>query len=68
MLAEAHSSPSAGKRLHLYVEAERAILKALPVIPIGSFVSHWAARPDVKEIHFDVMGGFDATSVFLAEE
>jgi peptide/nickel transport system substrate-binding protein/oligopeptide transport system substrate-binding protein len=66
MLAQAHSSPSPGKRLHLYVEAERAILKALPIIPIGSFVTHWAARPEVKEIHFDVMGGFDANQVFVS--
>ncbi|HET7482872.1 MAG TPA: ABC transporter substrate-binding protein, partial [Actinomycetota bacterium] len=67
LLEQAHAAGSPGKRQHLYVEAERTILKSLPVIPIGSFVSRWAARPNVEDIHFDVMGGFDATNVFLAK-
>lgn len=66
LLAQAHRSPSAGKRQTLYIEAERQILRSYPVVPIGSFISHWAARPQVQNIAFDVMGGFDAAEVDLA--
>ena len=65
LLAQAHRSPSAGKRESLYIEAERQILRSYPVVPIGSFISHWAARPQVQGIAFDVMGGFDAAEVDL---
>ena len=65
LLAEAHRSPAAGRRLTLYIQAEKAILRSYPVIPIGSFVTHWAVQPQVEEIKFDVMGGFDATEVDL---
>lgn len=67
LLAEAHRSASQGKRLQLYAEAERVIMRSFPIVPIGSFETHWAAQRDVRAIRFDVMGGFDATEVFLAE-
>ena len=67
LLRDAHRAPSPGKRLALYIEAETAILRSLPVVPIGSFVSHWAVQPQVENIAFDVMGGFDAAEVDLAE-
>ena len=67
LLAQAHSAPSAGKREALYIEIEKAVLRDLPVIPIGSFLSHWAVRPQVGNISFDVMGGFDAAEVDLAD-
>ena len=67
LLAEAHRSASEGKRLLLYAEAEKAIMASAPIIPIGSFETHWAAQRDVRAIEFDVMGGFDAAEVFLAE-
>jgi peptide/nickel transport system substrate-binding protein/oligopeptide transport system substrate-binding protein len=65
LLDQARSEPSAGKRVQLYKEAEAAILEQVPVIPIGSFVSHWAAQARVEGIVFDVMGGFDAVDVSL---
>lgn len=68
LLREAHAEPSAGRRVQLYIEAEKAILKEVPVVPIGSFVTHWAAQPRVQELNFDVMGGFDAVNVFLEAE
>ncbi|MBW3594260.1 MAG: ABC transporter substrate-binding protein [Actinobacteria bacterium] len=68
LLAQAHRAPNAGKRLALYIEAEKAILRSAPVVPIGSFVSRWAVQPDVQDIAFDVMGGFDATEVDLAND
>jgi ABC-type transport system substrate-binding protein len=53
--------------LQLYIEAEKAILKKIPIVPIGSFVSHWAAQKNVAGIGFDVTGGFDAVNVSLSE-
>lgn len=68
LLAKAHSSPSEGRRRQFYVEAEREILKQVPIVPIGSFVTHWAVQPRVRDLVFDVMGGFDAVDVFLEDE
>ncbi|MEA2433109.1 MAG: oligopeptide transport system substrate-binding protein [Actinomycetota bacterium] len=66
LLDEARGEPSEGKRIQLYKEAEQAILEQVPVVPIGSFISHWAAQPRVQGIVFDVMGGFDAVGISLA--
>ena len=68
LLRSAHSERSLSRRTQLYVEAEKAILAAEPVAPIGSFITHWAAQPRVKELNFDVMGGFDAVNVFVEPE
>ena len=68
LIAQAHRAPSPGKRLSLYIEAERQILRDFAVVPIGSFVSQWAVQPNVENVSFDVMGGFDAAEVDLAEE
>ncbi len=67
LLAQAHRTHSPGKRLQLYIEAEKAILRKVPVVPIGSFQTHWAVQRDVAGIRFDVMGGFDAVEAFLRE-
>jgi peptide/nickel transport system substrate-binding protein/oligopeptide transport system substrate-binding protein len=53
------------KRTKLYRRAEELILKHAPIAPLGSFVMHWAAQPDVEGIRFDVLGGFDAADVSL---
>ncbi len=68
LLAEARAEPSKGRRLALYAQAEKTILRRLPIVPIGSFVTHWAAQPAVRGMRFDVMGGFDATHIFLEED
>ncbi len=68
LLAEAHAEPSDGRRVQLYIQAEKEILKQVPVAPIGSFVTHWATQPRVRDLNFDVMGGFDAVNVFLEAE
>jgi oligopeptide transport system substrate-binding protein len=67
LLAKARRTASEAVRAQTYVQAEKAILKSLPVVPIGSFVTHWVAQPWVQEIEFDVMGGFDAVEVSLGE-
>lgn len=68
LLDAARAETSQGKRTQLYIEAERAILRSLPVIPIGSFVTHWVAGPRVQQIAFDPVGGFDAAYVALSPE
>jgi oligopeptide transport system substrate-binding protein len=68
LLDEAHAERSDGRRLQLYAQAEKAILRDLPVVPIGTFTTHWAAKRSVRGIKFDVMGGFDAADIFLEEE
>jgi peptide/nickel transport system substrate-binding protein/oligopeptide transport system substrate-binding protein len=68
LLDEARAEPSEGKRVQLYKQAEVAILEQAPVIPIGSFVTHWAAQSRVSGIVFDVMGGFDAVGVSLSSD
>ncbi len=67
LLAKARRTASDDVRAQTYIQAEKEILKSLPVVPIGSFVTHWVAQPWVDEIEFDVMGGFDAVEVSLGE-
>jgi oligopeptide transport system substrate-binding protein len=67
LLERAHSEPSDNKRLQDYVEAEKAILKRVPIVPIGMFQTHWAAQKNVQDILFDQMGGFDAAGISLAD-
>ena len=65
LLVKARSEVSDKKRADLYRRAEQLILRNAPIAPLGSFVMHWAARPDVADISFDVLGGFDAVDVSL---
>lgn len=65
LLARARRTESEAVRAQTYVQAEKVILSEMPVVPIGSFVTHWAAQPWVDEIEFDVMGGFDAVEISL---
>ncbi len=68
LLDQARRESSSGRRSQLYVQAEKEILDQVPIVPIGSFVTHWAAQSRVEGIVFDVMGGFDAVSVSLTGE
>jgi oligopeptide transport system substrate-binding protein len=65
LLDAAHAEPSENKRLQSYVAAERAILRQAPIVPIGSFQTHWAAHKKVQEVVFDQMGGFDAVGISI---
>ena len=65
LLTRARAERSDSRRTQLYIEAEKEILRQVPIAPIGSFVTHWAAQPEVKDLSFDVMGGFDAVDIFL---
>ncbi len=67
LLEKAEGTKSARKRLALYKQAEKRILAAAPIVPIGSFETHWAAQPAVQGIEFDILGGFDADTVSIAE-
>jgi oligopeptide transport system substrate-binding protein len=59
LLDRAHGESRPSRRLALYKRAEKEILKRVPVVPIGSFVTHWAAQPIVEGLYFDAVGGFD---------
>lgn len=67
LLRRARSTRSEGKRAQLYAEAEKAVMQALPIAPIGSFVTHWAAQPRVEGFVFDQLGGFDMLGISLSE-
>jgi len=66
LLERAHRTASEEVRQQLYLEAEKTIMESVPVVPIGSFVTHWAAHEWVEGLVFDQMGGFDAVGVDLA--
>jgi oligopeptide transport system substrate-binding protein len=68
LLRQAGAERNDAKRLRRYVQAEKLILRELPVAAIGSFVTHWAAGERVADIVWDTMGGFDAVDITLAEE
>jgi oligopeptide transport system substrate-binding protein len=68
LLRRARSTRSEGKRIQLYVEAEKAVMDTLPIVPIGSFVTHWAAQPGVEGFVFDQLGGFDMLGISLTED
>lgn len=68
LLERARSEPSSGRRAALYERAEELILQAAPLIPIGTYVTSWAARPEVQGIVFDQLGGFDAAAATLATD
>lgn len=65
LLMRAHREPNEGARRSLYLQAEREILRRIPLIPIGSFTTHWVAQRGVRGVVFDNLGGFDATGVSL---
>jgi peptide/nickel transport system substrate-binding protein/oligopeptide transport system substrate-binding protein len=65
LLSKAHRETSPAKRERLYLTAERLVLQKMPVVPVGSFVMRWAAQDWVKDIDFDVTGGFDAAPVSI---
>jgi peptide/nickel transport system substrate-binding protein/oligopeptide transport system substrate-binding protein len=67
LLDRARATRSDGKRRQLYISAEKAIMAQLPIVPIGSFLAHWAALPRVQGFVFDQMGGFDAEGIELAD-
>jgi oligopeptide transport system substrate-binding protein len=65
LLDRAHRQADPARRLALYRRVERAIMNRMPVLPIGTFVTHWAAQPGVSGIEFDAMGGFDAAGISI---
>jgi ABC-type oligopeptide transport system substrate-binding subunit len=63
LLRRARAATSDKVAARLYRQAERVIMRALPVVPVGSFRMRWAVQPWVKDITFDAMGGFDAAPI-----
>ena len=68
LLRKARRTRDEVKRVSAYRKAEKLIMRGIPVIPIGTFEIRWAMQPRVKGLQFDVMGGFDAAGVSLANE
>lgn len=66
LLKQARGTASEGRRVQFYIAAEKEIMASVPIAPIGSFLTHWAAQPTVQGFLFDQMGGFDAVGVSLA--
>lgn len=66
LLSRAHATRSDAKRVQIYIQAEKAIMRRVPIVPVGSFLTHWAAHDSVSDLVFDQMGGFDAVDVSLA--
>src|SRR5918999_190471 len=52
LLQKAHRTKGEAKRLRTYRRAEQLILDAVPLAPIGSFVTRWAAQEHVDGIVF----------------
>ncbi len=67
LLAQAEAEAAPGRRVQLYVAAEKEIMKTIPIAPIGTFLMHWAAQGSVEGIVFDVLGGFDAVDIKFTE-
>lgn len=68
ILARAHAESNVARRTALYRKAEKLILRSVPIVPIGSFVTNWAAQSYVKDLAVDVTGGFDAVGIDLQEK
>lgn len=67
IMRRARAEPSRSRRQRLYSRAEKLIMDQVPIAPIGTFITHWAAQPHVEGLRFDLTGGFDAFDVSLAE-
>ena len=68
LLRKAAAEADDERRQELYLRAEKLILKKVPIAPLGTFVTHWAAADNVEGIVWDTMGGFDAVDVTLSDE
>ncbi|MEA2475881.1 MAG: oligopeptide transport system substrate-binding protein [Actinomycetota bacterium] len=67
ILSQAAAERNGAVRIQDYKKAEQLILKQVPIVPIGSFMTHLAAQKWVRGIQFDQTGGFDAGSISIAE-
>jgi oligopeptide transport system substrate-binding protein len=65
LLLSARAEPDAARRTALYQEAERAILDAVPVIPIAQFEVHAVVSKRVRGLTATSLGTFDASTVSL---
>ena len=66
LLTAARSGEDEGARLRAAREAERRVLAAFPVLPIGQVQLLSAVAPTVRGLTFSALGVFDASTVWLA--
>jgi peptide/nickel transport system substrate-binding protein/oligopeptide transport system substrate-binding protein len=62
----ARAEPDAARRADIYRSAERAIMDALPVIPIAQFHLHTVVGSRVRGLSLTSAGTFDGSRVWLA--
>ncbi|MDQ3876803.1 MAG: peptide ABC transporter substrate-binding protein [Actinomycetota bacterium] len=67
ILRKAAAEPNGGVRIQDYKKVEQLILKQVPIVPIGSFMTHWAAQKWVRGIEFDQTGGFEGWNISIAD-
>lgn len=65
-LAAARTSPDPAARLARLEEAQRIVMAAVPVIPIGQFETLAFAGARVRGLRVSVLGTFDGAAVWLA--
>lgn len=65
-LRQARAEPDPAKRAELYRAAERAIMEALPVIPIAQFRLHTVLSKRVRGLNLTSAGTFDGAMVWLS--
>ena len=64
-LAAGRAAADPAARVEHFRAAERAVLDAVPVVPIGHFETRAALGSRVRGLDVTVMGTFDATAVWL---
>ena len=65
-LRQARTEADAARRAELYRAAERAVMEALPVMPIAQFRLHAVLSKRVRGLNLTSAGTFDGATVWLA--
>ena len=65
LLRTARSEPNAGRRRDLYRDAERRIMDLVPIVPLAQFETLTVMKPRVQGLQLNVLGTFDASTVWL---
>jgi ABC-type transport system substrate-binding protein len=67
LLKAGRSEVDTGKRIADYQHAERAVMRAVPVIPIAQFETHSIIASRVRGLVLSAFGTFDASNVWLTD-
>lgn len=64
-LRQARAEADSGRRVELYRAAERAVMEALPIVPIAQLELHFVVAERVRAFALTGAGTFDGTTVWL---